>query len=169
MNKALLGLLLFACVSCVTGPSPREYHQSMPDPSSALLDFGIPLRGPGVKAVSLFGWRSKKRMHEGLDFRASKGTSVYSSERGRVMYVGRSLSGYGLIIVLDHGGGWTSVYAHLSRSLVRKGYSVKKGQKIALSGNSGRSTGPHLHFEIRKGSDPLDPLVFLPAGQLLLP
>ncbi len=101
--------------------------------------------------------------------KASIGTKVIAAERGVVSYVGKRLSGYGLMVVVNHGGGWSSVYAHLSRSFVQRGYSVKKSQQIALSGNSGRTSGPHLHFEIRKGADPLDPLLFLPTNQLQLP
>lgn len=155
--------------ACVTGKSPQQYRDSLPDPKASLLDFGLPLRGPSVRVVSLFGWRDRRKVHEGLDFKASIGTPVYAAERGVVSYVGRSLSGYGLIVVINHGGGWSSVYAHLSRALVKRGSRVSKGGQIAYSGNTGRSTGPHLHFEIRKGADPLDPLVFLPTGDLQLP
>jgi murein DD-endopeptidase MepM/ murein hydrolase activator NlpD len=141
----------------------------MPNPSSALLDFGIPIETETPTVVSLFGWRQSGRVHEGIDFRAPIGVPVLASERGRVLYVGQSLSGYGLIVVIDHGDAWSSVYAHLSRALVKRGSVVRKGQRIAYSGNSGRSSGPHLHFEIRKGADPLDPLLFLPKERLKLP
>lgn len=165
------GLLLLALLlsACVTGPSVREYQDSMPNPASSLLDFSIPIETTAPSVVSLFGWRTRSKMHEGIDFRASMGTPVLASEKGVVLYVGQSLSGYGLIVVINHGDRWSTVYAHLSRALVARGNYVRKGQRIAHSGNSGRSSGPHLHFEIRKGADPLDPLLFLPQGRLKLP
>lgn len=163
--------LLFLC-ACVTGPSPYDYQRQVPRPEAALLDFALPLRGSTSRVTSLFGWRhmhGRNKVHEGIDFGVPIGTPVYAAEQGRVIYSGQGLGGFGLIVVIDHGGKWTSIYAHLSRSLVRRGYTVRKGQRIADSGNSGRSSGPHLHFEIRQGADPLDPLLFLPTQQLLLP
>lgn len=165
-----LGCLALLCLgACVSGPSVKQYHESMPDPNASLLDFRVPLEDPSPAAISLFGWRSARRLHEGLDFRASRGTPVVAAERGSVLYVGQSLRGYGLIVVIGHGDDWSTSYAHLSRALVRRGDQVRKGQRIALSGNSGRSSGPHLHFEIRKGADPLDPLLFLKRDQIRLP
>ncbi len=162
----LVGLLVSACVS---GPSLREYRDSMPEPNASLLDFGVPIEDPSPAVISLFGWRSSRRVHEGIDFRAAKGTPVLASERGVVLYVGTSLRGFGLMVVIAHGDDWSTAYAHLSRSLVKRGDNVSKGQRIAYSGNSGRSSGPHLHFEVRKGADPLDPLLFLKRGGFSLP
>jgi murein DD-endopeptidase MepM/ murein hydrolase activator NlpD len=104
-------------------------------------------------------------MHEGVDLRAPTGTPVLASAAGEIIHAGRGLKGYGRLAVVDHGGGWTSVYAHLSRVDVRVGDHVTRGEKLGLSGRSGRSQGPHLHFEIRKGADPLDPLLFLPQAK----
>jgi len=70
--------------------------------------------------------------------------------------------GYGLLVIIDHGNGYTSYYGHLSRILVRVGQFVEVGQVVALSGNTGLSTGPHLHFEVRKLGDPINPLPLLP-------
>jgi murein DD-endopeptidase MepM/ murein hydrolase activator NlpD len=165
-GSSLVGLLI---MGCVTGASLKKYQESIPDPRGSLLDFAIPVEDISPKAISLFGWRTSRRLHEGLDFRAPMRTPVLASERGAVLYVGQSLRGYGLIVVINHGDGWSTVYAHLSRSLVKRGDLVHKGQRIAYSGNSGRSSGPHLHFEIRKGADPLDPLLFLPRARLRLP
>jgi len=155
--------------ACVSGPSVREYQDSMPNPNASLLDFAVPLDESNPAVISLFGWRSSRRIHEGVDFRAKRGTPVFASEKGEVIYVGQSLKGYGLMVVIAHGDDWSSTYAHLSRASVRRGDSVVKGQRIALSGNSGRTSGPHLHFEIRKGADPLDPLLFLKRGNIKLP
>jgi murein DD-endopeptidase MepM/ murein hydrolase activator NlpD len=156
----LAGALFFqACAS--TGHRPGAGGpEEVPSPAASLIDFGWPTQIPVV--IDYFGWRSKKRVHEGLDLAARTGTPILAAEKGKVLYVGSRLKGYGLLIVIDHGDDWSSSYAHLSRAHVRRGDWVKKGEQIALSGRSGRVTGPHLHFEIRKGSDPLDPLLFMP-------
>ena len=110
--------------------------------------------------TSEFGKR-KGKAHEGIDFRAKVGTAVYAVESGRVVYSSQRISGYGKMVVVRHQDGLVSVYAHLSERLIEKGVKVRKGQKIALTGNSGRSSGPHLHFELRNGSQPFDPVGFL--------
>ena len=115
------------------------------------------------RLVSEFGERRKKgRIHEGIDLAAKPGTAIVASQNGRVSYSGW-LRGYGRIVILTHDDGYQSLYAHNSKNLVKKGQWVKAGAKIAKVGSSGRSTGPHLHFEIRKGTDPLDPLDLLPS------
>ncbi|MEO5666920.1 MAG: M23 family metallopeptidase [Bdellovibrionota bacterium] len=170
MNRLLKRVCLLLCLgACVSGPSVKEYQESMPNPNASLLDFAVPIEDVSPKVISLFGWRSARRMHEGIDFRASKGTPVLATEKGVVLYSGQSLKGFGIIVVIGHGDDWSSIYAHLSKSLVQRGDNVRKGQKIAFSGNTGRSSGPHLHFEIRKGADPLDPLLFLKRGTFRLP
>jgi murein DD-endopeptidase MepM/ murein hydrolase activator NlpD len=121
--------------------------------------FVWPTRYPYIQAY--FGWR-KKRMHEGLDLKAPTGTRVYSTASGEIIEAGSRIRGYGKTVVVDHGNGWASIYAHLSKIKVKRGDHVGQGELLALSGRTGRATGPHLHFEIRKGSDPLDPLMFLP-------
>ncbi len=108
---------------------------------------------------SPFGYRWG-RMHEGVDIAVNVGTEVRASRSGRVIlssYVG----GYGYAIYIDHGDGVSTRYAHNSRLLVSRGEYVSQGQVIALSGNTGVSTGPHLHFEIRIGGQPVDPLPYL--------
>lgn len=103
------------------------------------------------------------RVHAGQDYGAPTGTPVYASRPGTVAYSG-ARGGYGHLVTLDHGGGWTSRYAHLSERRVSVGDTVRAGQVIGLVGSTGRSTGPHLHFEIRKGGDPVDPAKYLPGG-----
>lgn len=138
--------------------SQRKSSPRMPPPRGKTR-FGWPTDNPVV--TSKFGWRGS-RMHEGIDLRAKVGAQVFAAERAVVVYAGNKLSGYGNIIVLDHGGDWITIYGHLSKMYVRSGQRVHRRQKIALSGNTGRSTSPHLHFEIRRGSDPVDPLRYLP-------
>lgn len=119
-----------------------------------------------VTITSPFGGRSRGN-HEGIDLRARVGTPVLAAAPGRVIYSGSRISGYGNMVILKHRSGLVTVYAHHKKNLVSKGESVDQGQKIALSGNTGRSTGPHLHFEIRKGDHPLDPQAVMPSRRTL--
>lgn len=100
------------------------------------------------------------RLHTGIDLAMPTGSPVLASDGGKVVFAGNQ-SSYGKLIVIDHGGNMESYYAHNSKLLVKKGDKVFKGQKIALSGNSGRSTGPHLHFEIRVNGIPKNPKKFV--------
>jgi len=112
---------------------------------------------------STFGPRGRD-FHEGIDIRARIGAPVGAAQAGRVIYTGDGISGYGKLVVIRHALGFATVYAHISKILVRSGQEVKQGQLIALSGNTGRSSGPHLHFEVRKGVAALDPLRVLPSS-----
>jgi murein DD-endopeptidase MepM/ murein hydrolase activator NlpD len=114
---------------------------------------------------SPFGWRMhpilrKKKYHSGIDLAVSTGTAVKAADSGRVLVSGWQ-GGYGNFIALDHGKGISTCYGHNSRLLVKAGELVKKGQTIALSGNTGLSTGPHLHFEVRVNGNPVNPLGYL--------
>ncbi len=111
--------------------------------------------------TSPFGWRihpvfGTKKMHTGIDLRAPYGTSILAANSGKVQFAGR-LGGYGNAVIIDHGGGITTLYAHNSRLLVKEGQWVKRGQVIAKAGSTGYSTGPHLHFEVRKNGKYVDP------------
>ena len=101
------------------------------------------------------------RMHEGIDIAVPEGTPVKAAEGGTVSYVSENAGGYGKLVRIDHGYGIITVYAHLSKIEVTKGQVIPAGTVIALSGNTGRSTGPHLHFEITKDGTPIDPLEHL--------
>jgi murein DD-endopeptidase MepM/ murein hydrolase activator NlpD len=96
--------------------------------------------------------------HTGLDFAAPAGTPVYAARSGRVVSAGWDSGGYGLLVVVDHGGGVTSRYAHLSVLGVTAGTRVATGTLIGRVGATGRATGPHLHFEVRLGDAATDPL-----------
>ena len=114
-----------------------------------------------VRVTSPFGQRGRE-FHEGIDLHATGGTAVYAAHSGKVLYAGRKIRGYGNLVVIRHSSGLATVYAHNSKNLVRQGGSVKRGQKIAISGNTGHVRGPHLHFEIRDGVAALDPMLVLP-------
>lgn len=118
-----------------------------------------------------FDWPAKARisspfgprwgsMHNGIDIAVVTGTPVRAAADGRVVYSGTN-GGYGIMVILDHGNGVETRYAHHSRNAVSVGQSVKRGDIVAYSGNTGVSTGPHLHFEIRYNKNPVDPLKYL--------
>lgn len=114
---------------------------------------------------SSFGWRrnpvtGRHVMHEGLDFAAPRGTPIRAASGG-VVTEARSISGYGKMVEITHGNGLVTRYAHASKLNVAVGDIVEKGQLIANVGSTGRSTGPHLHFEVRMAGHPLDPTLFL--------
>ncbi len=120
-------------------------------PNTKVLDvrhYVMPVKGNYV--TSQYGWRPKfGRTHKGIDLRAAIGDTVYSAFSGRVRLTRFERGGYGFYVIVRHDNGLETVYGHLSRFLVKPDQYVKAGQPIALSGNTGRSTGPHLHFETR--------------------
>lgn len=98
--------------------------------------------------------------HGGMDFTAETGTEVYATGDGRVVKRKTDAWGYGNHLIVNHGHGYTTVYAHLSRFAVANGTKVKRGQLIGYVGSTGRSTGPHLHYEVRRNNNPLNPAFF---------
>jgi len=125
---------------------------------------GVPLKSE-YRLSSPFGYRihpitGKKKLHAGMDMAAPKGTPIYAAETG-VVIVAQSWSGYGNCVIIDHGGGLWTLYGHMSQILAKKGETVKRGEKIGLVGSTGQSTGNHLHFEVRKNSEPVDPVPYL--------
>ncbi|HCP47367.1 MAG TPA: peptidase M23 [Deltaproteobacteria bacterium] len=118
--------------------------------------------------TSGFGWRRNpvlgtRRLHTGLDIAAPRGTPVIAPADGHVVFAGYH-SAYGNLVVIDHGYGITTKYAHTSRVLVRAGQRVQRGDVLARVGNTGRSTGPHLHFEVHKDGVPTNPMRYLTSG-----
>ena len=134
-----------------------------------VLPFGKPMENYYLS--SGFGRRvdpinRTKAVHRGLDFVGVPNAKIYSPSKGKVVLAGKFYE-YGNAIVIDHGFGVTTRYGHLSAIKVKKGQIVKKGELIALQGTTGRSTGPHLHYEVRYKKLPLDPENFLKAGEVL--
>jgi murein DD-endopeptidase MepM/ murein hydrolase activator NlpD len=127
-----------------------------PAPSASSGQLGWPVAGP---VTSGFGSRWG-RMHEGIDIAVGSGTPVHAAAAGTVIYAGW-VSGYGNIVVLDHGNGLSTAYGHNSSLVVGQGAVVDRGSVVALSGNTGHSTGPHVHFEVRVNGAPVDPLGYL--------
>ena len=115
--------------------------------------------------TSKYGIRGR-RHHDGIDIANRKSTPIYASAPGRVVFSGTGPTGYGLMIIIKHENGLMSVYAHNSSNHVGRGLKVRRGQKIASMGSTGRSTGPHLHFEIRRDAQAVNPLQYLPSSKL---
>lgn len=117
------------------------------------------------RIASGFGWRIHPiykfaKFHEGLDFTAPKGTDVFATADGTVVQADNGQSGFGNCVVIDHGYGYKTRYAHLSAFKVRAGQKVKRGELIGLVGNTGLSTAPHLHYEVEKNGIKVDPISF---------
>lgn len=127
-----------------------------PPPSGNPGGFQWPVSGP---VTSPFGWRWG-RMHEGIDIAVPSGTPVHAAAAGTVIYAGW-MGGYGNLVAIDHGGGISTAYGHNTSVTVAVGQHVDQGAVIAYSGSTGHSTGPHVHFEVRVGGSPRDPLGYL--------
>jgi murein DD-endopeptidase MepM/ murein hydrolase activator NlpD len=155
------GRLLF-----VLAPPPEPAPKPAPttdDKSARPPALRWPLTTVRVVVGSPFGARWGKP-HEGIDLPAPIGTPVFAAADGRVVYAGNGIRGYGNLVVLKHAGDLLTVYAHNSVLLVSQGQPVRAGDRIALVGQSGHATGPHLHFEVRTGQIPRDPMRYLPHG-----
>lgn len=148
------GLSAAAVPPLAVAARPTTSAQATPQPAG-----GLAL--PVASVSSNFGWRAdplngQARFHKGTDLRMAYGTEVHAAAAGVVVSAG-DRPGYGLTVVVDHGDGRETRYAHLSTIDVAPGDPVAGGQPIARSGNSGRTTGPHLHFEAREYGQPVDP------------
>lgn len=118
----------------------------------------------GTYSMESFGMRvhpilGVNKMHNGIDIICDVGTNVKAAGKAKVLFVGRK-GGYGLAVELDHGFGYVTIYGHLSKTLVKEGQTIKRGQTIAKSGNTGLSSGPHLHYEVLHNGENLNPADF---------
>ena len=153
-------------------PSHTPAAGSAVDVEGASAQAAVPLTAPAVGEVSSeYGWRNdpfkgSKAWHAGLDIAAPAGDPVAACWDGTVTYAGTK-GGYGNVVEVTHAGGWKSVYGHLRSASVKAGDAVTAGEKIAEVGSSGRSTGPHLHFELRRDGETVDPKAMLAASGLL--
>jgi murein DD-endopeptidase MepM/ murein hydrolase activator NlpD len=128
------------------------------DATGALPTFRWPVRG---KVITSYGAKTNGKANDGINLAVPEGTPVKAAEDGVVAYSGNELKGYGNLVLVRHANGYVTAYAHASELLVKRGDTIKRGQIIAKSGQSGEVGSPQLHFEIRKGSSPVDPLQFL--------
>jgi murein DD-endopeptidase MepM/ murein hydrolase activator NlpD len=142
----------------------RESSREVADapPRQTRLGFLWPAQGRFARGFSL----ARLRPHKGVDVSAPRGTPIYAAESGKVLFSGPMRgSGYGNVVVIDHGAGFSSLYAHASKILVSGGQVVERGDPIALVGRTGRSTGNHVHFEIRYNGIAINPEKYLPERE----
>ena len=132
----------------------KDLHKCIPAIKPTLGNYSID--GFGMRRHPILGVR---KFHHGIDINCDSGTSVRAPGNGKVIVVERQ-AGFGLVIEIDHGFGYRTVYAHLSQAMVKQGDSIKRGQVIAKSGNSGLSSGPHLHYEVHHDGIAMDPTDF---------
>jgi murein DD-endopeptidase MepM/ murein hydrolase activator NlpD len=140
-------------------PRTDPGREETPEPASASARpaLGWPLKGV---LYGRFGVRGGAH-HDGIDIAAPEGSPVLAAADGTVIFVGQQ-SGYGNVVIVRHDHGLVTVYAHNSAVMVQEGAHVARGQQVARVGQTGRTTGPHLHFEVREGVKPRDPLLYLP-------
>ena len=138
-------------------PRPRAPVKAA-EATGALPTFRWPVRG---KVITSYGAKTNGKANDGINLAVPEGTPVKAAEDGVVAYSGNELKGYGNLVLVRHANGYVTAYAHASELLVKRGDTIKRGQIIAKSGQSGEVGSPQLHFEIRKGSTPVDPLQFL--------
>ncbi len=138
--------------------APAETPVKAAEATGALPTFRWPVRG---KVITSYGAKTNGKANDGINLAVPEGTPVKAAEDGVVAYSGNELKGYGNLVLIRHSNGYVTAYAHASELLVKRGDTIKRGQIIAKSGQSGEVGSPQLHFEIRKGSSPVDPLQFL--------
>ena len=143
-------------------PTAEEKEAEAPikasEATGALPTFRWPVRG---KVITSYGAKTNGKANDGINLAVPEGTPVKAAEDGVVAYSGNELKGYGNLVLVRHSNGYVTAYAHASELLVKRGDPIKRGQIIAKSGQTGEVGSPQLHFEIRKGSSPVDPLQFL--------
>ena len=139
-------------------PTAPETAAKTAEPAGSMPTFRWPVHG---RVISSFGARVNGQPNDGINVAVPEGTPVKSAEDGVVAYAGNELKGFGNLVLVRHPNGYVSAYAHASEIAVKRGDNVKRGQVIAKAGQTGNVTSPQLHFEIRKGSTPVDPTQFL--------
>jgi murein DD-endopeptidase MepM/ murein hydrolase activator NlpD len=156
-----------------TPPAVAREPEELPDPepdqpqSAGRIPDATPDRGGGFlwpvrgKVLSKFGPQGRGLHNDGINIAAPQGTPIRAAENGVVVYAGNELPGFGNLLILRHAGGWTTAYGHTDAFRVRRGDTVRRGQVIATVGRTGGVATPQLHFEIRKGSDAVDPSRYL--------
>ncbi|WP_029416520.1 M23 family metallopeptidase [Brevundimonas bacteroides] len=171
-GAALAGVAVLAMAMAPAIPEPAIEPGSLPElppvtavaepagPVTRMIMFEEPVRGFPINSrfgMRRLGGERGARMHKGVDIAAPTGTAVYSSAEGEIVRIGRQPDGYGNFIEVRHPNGMTTLYAHLSRIDVASGDRVLAGERIGLVGSTGYSTGPHLHFEVRRDGVQINP------------
>ena len=146
--------------AAVVTPSD-ETPAPTPIKSDASPTFRWPVKG---RVIAGFGPKPNGQQNDGINLAVPEGTPVKAAEDGVVAYAGNELKGYGNLVLVRHPNGYVTAYAHAKELLVKRGDQVKRGQVIAKSGQTGNVDAPQLHFEVRKGPAPLDPMPLLSGG-----
>lgn len=149
-----------APIQSATAQKPAAPGQPVIAPSSFAGSFAWPVRGA---ILSGFGAKAGGRFNDGINIKAATGEPVHAAADGVVAYAGDTLPGFGGLVLIKHGGNFVTAYAHAESLLVARGQAVKKGDIIAKAGETGSVDEPQVHFEIREGRKPVNPLMLLPA------
>jgi murein DD-endopeptidase MepM/ murein hydrolase activator NlpD len=147
-----------ARLAAPAAPITQDSAIKSAEPAGSLPSFRWPVRG---RIIAGFGPNPSGLQNDGINLAVPEGTPIKAADDGVVAYSGNELKGYGNLVLVRHSNGFVTAYAHASEILVKKGDAVKRGQMIAKSGQTGNVTSPQLHFEIRKGSTPVDPAQYL--------
>ena len=147
-----------ARLAAPVAPETQESAVKSTEAVGSLPSFRWPVRG---RVIAGFGPKPNGLQNDGINLAVPEGTPVKAAEDGVVAYAGNELKGYGNLVLVRHSNGFVTAYAHASEITVKRGDTVKRGQVIAKSGQTGSATSPQLHFEIRKGSTPVDPSQYL--------
>lgn len=182
--RKLLGFSLLLLLSGCSSPRPllehgQPIHAKEPAPTTSAQDIEdekVISQWQEQRHKHFFDWPvddaimsrgylpNRKRPHLGIDLAAPKNTKIYSAHDGLVIYAGRDFRGFGKMVMIEGAKGWATLYAHFATIKVKEGQRVRQGEVIGLMGRTGRASGVHLHFEIRKSKGPVDPLLYLPGG-----
>jgi murein DD-endopeptidase MepM/ murein hydrolase activator NlpD len=129
--------------------------------AAAMPTFRWPVRG---RVISGYGVKTSGQQNDGINVAVPEGTPIKAAEDGVVAYAGNELKTYGNLVLIRHSNGYVTAYAHASEILVKRDDPIRRGQVIAKAGQTGNVAAPQLHFEIRKGSSPVDPMPYLDKG-----
>ncbi len=173
-------VIIFGSCSTFQTPISRsitEEHLSTPDFRAEFRSAASDIKKIDfVDKTDLFDWPvddarmtrgflpQKRHPHFGIDLAAKQGTPILAAQGGMVIYTGREFRGYGKMILIESGKGWATLYAHMDKIFIQEGQKISQGHILGTMGRTGRATGVHLHFEIRKDKGPIDPLPLLPNG-----
>ncbi len=161
ITKVRVGTELKVSARSPTPQAPAKAAAAAPASPAPAVRPRYPLRWPVEGQIASRYGQKAGAAHDGIDIVAPEGTTVRAAAPGKVLFSAEH-EGYGNLVVVKHDDGLVTVYAHHQANLVRKGQSISLGQPIAKVGKTGNASGPHLHFEVRKGAVPQNPLAFLP-------
>lgn len=166
MKQTIFYSLLFLLSSCTLQTRSSLLSRGLSG-KKAKLYFLSPVARLSKTKISQAYRPTKNKRHEGIDFTGFRGAAITASHSGRVIYAGRKFSGYGRIVLLEYNNKWASLYAHLNSFRVKTGQKIKAGQVIGTMGSSGKASGVHLHFELLRFKQPVNPSSYLVFKSIL--